>query len=170
MGKEIASMYCQCGCGFLVPADKKGRPRKFIPGHRLGPHVPGWKGGTRKRGRYLMVLKPNHPRADSRGYVHEHILVMESALGRLLTPLETVHHIDENPLNNGIYNLMLFKKPKMHHAYHHRLNAFRECGHYDWRKCIYCHQYDDPAKMTLTSNSRAYHKNCAAEYQRGSGC
>jgi len=33
---------------------------------------------------YVYVFKPNHPRADDRGRVFEHVIIMEEHLGRLL--------------------------------------------------------------------------------------
>lgn len=40
-----------------------------------------------------MVRVPHHPRAH-RGYVFEHIVVLEDVLGRHLIRDETVHHIN----------------------------------------------------------------------------
>jgi hypothetical protein len=55
---------------------------------------------------YVLAWKPDHPRA-SRGRVFDHILVMESALGRLLEPWEQVHHLDGDKTNNRLENLEL---------------------------------------------------------------
>lgn len=52
----------------------------------------------------------DHPKKDSSGYVHEHVLVMEQKLGRYLKEDEVVHHIDRNRLNNSIENLQLMNK------------------------------------------------------------
>jgi hypothetical protein len=38
-------------------------------------------------------------------------------IGRLLTKEEVVHHIDHNPLNNNIDNLMLFANNSLHKKY-----------------------------------------------------
>ena len=62
------------------------------------------------QGKYFGVLSTDHPRADSKGYVMEHRLIMEKYIGRFLNDDEVVHHIDENPKNNDIANLQLMKK------------------------------------------------------------
>lgn len=62
---------------------------------------------------------PNHPNADSNGYVLEHRIVMENKLGRMLRDGEIVHHIDGNQLNNSVENLQLTDKVsngKHHHG------------------------------------------------------
>ena len=59
---------------------------------------------------YKLLRKEEHPNANSKGYVREHILVMEKHLGRYLTDNEVVHHIDRNKLNNDIGNLQLMTK------------------------------------------------------------
>ena len=56
---------------------------------------------------YKMLKCKNHPNKDSKGYVREHILVMEKEIGRFLNKNEIVHHIDGNKLNNNINNLKL---------------------------------------------------------------
>jgi len=76
---------------------------------------PNWKGGrtTTEHG-YVLVKRPDHPRADSRGYVYEHILVAEQMIGRPLNPGEEVHHDDLHRSNNVPSNL----KVKTNHAWH----------------------------------------------------
>jgi len=61
---------------------------------------------------YVYVFKPNHPRADDRGRVFEHVIIMEEHLGRLLRYYsvrnpngEIVNHINKNKLDNRIENL-----------------------------------------------------------------
>lgn len=51
------------------------------------------------------------------GYVMEHRLVVAQALGRPLTRAECVHHIDHDPLNNALENLMLFASNRDHKLY-----------------------------------------------------
>lgn len=67
---------------------------------------------------YKMLLRKDHPNADSKGYVREHILVMEDHLGRHLRDGEVVHHKDEDKLNNSLSNLEL-----MLDSEHRRLHA-----------------------------------------------
>ena len=66
---------------------------------------------------YRLLMAKDHPKKDCKGYVREHILIMEAHLGRYLTSDEVVHHIDENKLNNDISNLQLMTKWE-HKSYH----------------------------------------------------
>jgi hypothetical protein len=61
---------------------------------------------------YALVHKERLPAwlasmANSKGYIPEHRAVMAQMLGRMLTPHETVHHIDGDKLNNKPTNLQL---------------------------------------------------------------
>lgn len=63
---------------------------------------------------YLKILLPDHPRADKKGYVFEHIVIMERFLGRMIERPEEIHHIDGNRANNLISNLILYPDHKTH--------------------------------------------------------
>lgn len=67
---------------------------------------------------YKMIPNPQHPYADSKGYVREHRLVMESKIGRFLMPDEVVHHLNHNKLDNRIDNLEITDLPT-HTREHH---------------------------------------------------
>lgn len=54
---------------------------------------------------YRRVYKPEHPRADSAGFVGEHILIMETTLGRPIKKGDVVHHKDFHKPNNDPFNL-----------------------------------------------------------------
>lgn len=117
---------CGCGCGELISKiGSQGRPRRFKRDHilrRFGLRISGdnsshWKGGITKCNGYIMVLSPNHPRADKRNYVYQHILVMENFLGRYLIGEEQVHHKNGDRTDNRIENLELTNLRE--HSYHH---------------------------------------------------
>jgi endogenous inhibitor of DNA gyrase (YacG/DUF329 family) len=63
---------------------------------------------------YKKILIPNHPRSDGKGYVFEHIIILENKLGRPLKNGEVGHHIDKNKRNNDPENLSVFKNHSLH--------------------------------------------------------
>lgn len=78
----------------------------------VGSRVASWKGGrVGVAGGYLGVLvnaaDPMASMRQSAGYVLEHRLVMARAMGRPLTPQESVHHINGDRQDNRIENLQL---------------------------------------------------------------
>lgn len=85
-----------------------------------------WKGGMIVRKGYKMILSKDHPLRNSYGYVFEHRLVVEEKLGRFLTRIEVVHHIDENKMNNSLDNLVVLSDHE-HKSYHaKRQGGYRE--------------------------------------------
>ena len=76
---------------------------------------------------YRVIYKPEHPTSMSsdnwNGYVYEHIYVMEKSLNRSLTSSEVVHHLDCNPSNNRIENLLLLDK-----SMHSKIHAWIDSG------------------------------------------
>lgn len=102
---------------------KKDRPVSEITRKKIGDANRGeksgrWKGGKviRKKG-YIYIFKPNHPRAEKRGYVPEQILIAEKALGRNLNKNEKVHHINFDKHDNRNSNLLICS-----HSYHRCLH------------------------------------------------
>ena len=136
VSKTQETIYCNCGCGeTLLKYDVKWRPRSNIHGHHTrgkkqtddhirkradqmqGSSHPGWKGGRFIRDKtrpYVWVWNPEHPHCDSKGYVPEHRLVMEGKLGRMLTPEEVVHHINEDTTDNHDANLRVYPSQGEH--------------------------------------------------------
>ncbi len=92
-------------------------PRK---GAQPGARNHQWKGGrTIASSGYVLVKQPDHHRADSRGYVYEHILVAEQVIGRPILRGEQVHHKNHVKTDNRPENLSV-KSSRAHHALEHR--------------------------------------------------
>jgi predicted DNA-binding protein YlxM (UPF0122 family) len=109
------------------PTTEKMRETARELGKKLvGSNNPNWKGKVKRSTGYIAIRKVNHPYAAKDGYVMEHRLVMEKALGRYLKPDEDVHHINRIKDDNRIENLMLLSKSQ--HARFHGLekNNFRK--------------------------------------------
>lgn len=124
---------CACGCGQKTSVSHrnakcwgwiKGQPKRFIHGHneRGKKHfVPNaelnrnWKGGRTKTGKYPATYAPDHPRGAANGYVHDHVLLAEKALGKALPLKAVVHHHTPEQLvicQNQAYHLLLHRRQR----------------------------------------------------------
>ena len=88
------------------------------------------KGWTITSRGYKMLNAPTHPKASKDGYVMEHRLVVERALGRLLMPGEVVHHINGDKLDNRPSNLEVLTKEQHDRLPKERTGCIR---------CPHCH-------------------------------
>ncbi len=89
------------------------RPRG-APGDRNG----SWRGGRKiDADGYVLLLIPGHPHSNAKGYVREHRLVVEKALGRYLAPTEVVHHKNGDRSDNRPENLERFASNGEHLAH-----------------------------------------------------
>lgn len=94
---------------------------------RYGADNPAWKGGVtlkRTHGNYQGVRYVRCPpdliaMARKDGYVMEHRLVMAQWIGRPLTRVEVVHHVDHNPGRNVRPNLELWPDNRSHKLAEH---------------------------------------------------
>lgn len=94
--------------------------RKCETTYLQGERSPGWTGGRFRNDRgYILIYNKDHPRPVARGYVYEHILVVENILGRYLLLDEHVHHKNGVRDDNRIENLEILtssKHAKLHHS------------------------------------------------------
>lgn len=78
-----------------------------------------WKGGVkRNKAGYRLLLRPGHHRADTTGYVMEHIVVWEEETGTILPDNCCIHHLNGIKDDNRIENLCVMLHGA-HTVYHH---------------------------------------------------
>jgi len=82
-----------------------------------GENHPQWKGGRISNGRgYILVRKPNHPKAIYKGkYIFEHLLIWESVHQKPLPEGYVIHHLNGNKSDNRPENLVALPTRKHHH-------------------------------------------------------
>jgi hypothetical protein len=131
-----------------------------MPTGQKGTHVP-----YMEKGGYRRAYSPAHSRADRQGYVYEHILVAERALGKPLPLGAEVHHVDENGLNNENRNIVICPSHTYHMLLHMRAQALRACGNPDLRRCFVCRVWDDPRNLQHRNTRSSYeHRECWNAY------
>ena len=116
--------YCSQAC-----FNKFGRA-PYISGIKHG----NWKGGVHYRRRrdgtkilFVPCPKTYSEMAQKNGYISEYRLIMARSLERPLTRTEVVHHINEDPTDNRLENLMLFANDQLHKLCHVELRKAASC-------------------------------------------
>jgi len=89
-------------------------------------HHPLWKGGRTKNQGYIVILKPEHPRANSSGYVFEHIVVWEETHGKPLPKGWIVHHLNGIKDDNRPKNLVGLPDKKHRHIFDAKAKRIQE--------------------------------------------
>jgi len=126
--KRTPKPFCSLKCKGLwqennVEGYWKGKKMPFIkrPNRDVsGSKNPRWNGGKRiDKDGYILIWNKKHPHCDYHGYVREHRLVMEKALGRYLSLTEVVHHKNGNKQQNVISNLVLCQDSSQHMKGHY---------------------------------------------------
>ncbi len=125
---------CICGCAKPIQIKwyhkHNGLP-KYIFGHhmhhRKGRLNTNWKGGKYYRGGYVYIYAPHHPR-NKKGYMQEHVLVVEATVNRYLNKHEVVHHINGVKDDNRPENLELLdiRSHRQKHSNHDANPAYRK--------------------------------------------
>lgn len=171
--------FCECGCGKPAPISTRnrwgyrvGQPMRFIHGHSKHgkPPVlraeknPRWNGYkiTRRKDGYIALHLPDHPRA-SNGYVLEHVLVAEKALGRPLPEGAQVHHWADVSDNT---KLVICPTDAYHKMLHQRERALDACGHADWLRCRRCKSYSPASQLKISKGGFASHPECLRQASR----
>lgn len=134
---------CQCGCGGLTRiatgndaryGSVKGQPRRFIKGH--DKRSPSGRRLTTQG--YVAVYIPGHPRA-TKGFVLEHVVMAERAVGRPLPIGAIVHHVNDNKQDNRRDNFAVLENHAEHRNLHVRRAVLRAGGNpWTQRVCCYC--------------------------------
>jgi hypothetical protein len=75
-----------------------------------GSKHPSWKGGRKAKQGYIQLLIPKHPRADSNGYVMEHLYIWEKIYGKSLPNGYCIHHLNGVRNDNRPENLVALKR------------------------------------------------------------
>lgn len=116
---------------------------------------------------YRLVLSEGHPFSDKDGYVYEHRLVVEGAIGKPLDPKHPVHHLNGDGLDNRPANLVACDSVKYHQLLHRRARALESCGDPNKHPCPFCKTYDDASNMkrrAVSTQEQYIHQECANRY------
>lgn len=145
--------------------DSTGRTLRWEMARRKGLRPANYKGRAKIGGGYIGIYLPGHPRAKPNGYVPEHILIVEKAIGKPLRKDAVVHHINRNRADNRNENLVVCHGAAYHMHIHMRIRALESCGHANWLVCKYCGKYDDPRNLMLRGkNKEPVHRECSRLY------
>lgn len=110
--RTMVSTLCPvCETWWGVPVNDVRNWIRGIRKNRPGTHRKcKYPGKAKHSGGYNLLWMPDHPNANDRKYVAEHIYVMSEHLGRPIdTKTESVHHINGDKTDNRIENLQLRK-------------------------------------------------------------
>lgn len=109
---------------------------------------------------------PSHPRANTKGYIYESILIVETVLGKDLPTKAVVHHIDRNSLNNSQNNLVVCENQAYHNRIHKRARSFQATGSPNNSYCFKCQTWKNVEEFKLQANGMTPKLYCKAKHAR----
>ena len=112
--------YCSRVCANI---GRRGHRSSPVTEFKKGSTPPGYNGGRWIDNGYLNLKRKEHPRANSNGYVPEHILNWEASRGFALPRGWLVHHVNYKKQDNRPTNL--FAVPRKFHGALHARNGSR---------------------------------------------
>ena len=159
----VQEVSCGCGCGGTVWPSWPTMRRlalgeidcAYLPGHAgRGPRSPVWRGGIMRRNGRVYILRPDHPNAQKAGYILRSRLVMSEAIGRALTPVEFVHHLNGDRTDDRLKNLCIMD-PKRHNHLH---NTHEKSAR---KYCVVCGKMFVPRRPSEVARRKCCSKKCA---------
>lgn len=110
----------------------KNKGKKYALGTKRTDEQKEWESIAKSKGigkkeihnGYVRIYFPDHPKSDKRGWILEHILIMECNIGRWLKDNEVVHHKNKIRSDNRIENLQLLTR--VEHSRLHREEKIKE--------------------------------------------
>jgi hypothetical protein len=159
----IAMLHYCVGCGqeFKLKRGKQRFCNKacWYKHGGSGKTHPRYKGGSVRKDGYLVLCINGKPKL-----AHRHI--MEQHLGRPLASTEVVHHVDGNPRNNSIANLMILPSQSNHAAM--STEMYRDDQN---KQCSGCREIKPRTEFSLSYHPTwdRNHSLCKAcqQYKRG---
>jgi hypothetical protein len=111
---------------------------------------------------YAKINMPSHPRADAKGRVLEHIVIIEQTIGKYLPPQAVSHHVNEIRSDNRKSNLVLCNDVAYHQLLHVRLRSYKAVGKVGNHFCLTCKtwQSDNNFYLRPEGTPYSYCKSC----------
>ncbi len=112
-------------------------------------------------------LQSNYRQVHRNGRIQQtHVYLAEQMWGGPLPEGYVVHHINGDPLDNRIDNLMILPSQAVHKKLHQFMWAKEASGHWNWRKCSYCKEYSHPSLIDERPGGSARHRECHKKYMK----